>query len=72
MCKDLDFHERSKHIDVRYHFIGEKVAEGKIDMVKVPTEDNPSDMDTKVLPTAKFKYYLELCTLKKPLSSLLH
>ncbi|WVZ87241.1 hypothetical protein U9M48_033912 [Paspalum notatum var. saurae] len=54
----LMFHERTKHIDVRYHFIRGVIAEGSIKVRKISTHDNPADMMTKHVPTSKF----ELCS----------
>ena len=48
------FHERTKHIDVRYHFVPKIIAHGDIVVSKVETQDNPANMMTKSLPTAKF------------------
>ena len=43
------YHERTKHIDVRYHFIQEiKVIKVK----KIGTTSNPADMMTKPVPLA--------------------
>ena len=60
LAKHQMFHERSKHIDVRRHFIRDEIQNGRIDVVKVPTEENASDMLTKALPVSKFKHCLEL------------
>jgi hypothetical protein len=49
------FHERTKHIDVRYHFIRGVIAEGDIKVCKINTRDNPADILTKPVPGAKFK-----------------
>ena len=54
LTKDKKFHERTKHIDVRYHFVLEIIACGDIVMSKVGTQDNPAYMMTKSLPIAKF------------------
>ena len=35
--KDYMFHERTKHIDVRYHFMHEIIARGEIVVSKVGT-----------------------------------
>ena len=51
------FYERTKHIDVRYHFIRAIVAEGDVKVYKISTHDHPADMMTKYVPVAKF----ELC-----------
>ena len=48
------FHERTKHINVRYHFVREIIARGDIVVNKVGTQDNPTEMMTKLLPIAKF------------------
>ena len=54
LSKNPMFHERSKHIQVKYHFIREMVAQGSFKLEKIPTELNPSDMGTKILPIGKF------------------
>ena len=45
---------RSKHIDIRYHYIREQVVEDKIVLQFVPGVDNPADMFTKNLGKIKF------------------
>ena len=54
LCKNLMYHERTKHVDVRYHFVRELVANGDIHIQKISTEDNPADMGTKTVTAAKF------------------
>ena len=60
LAKHQMFHERSKHIDVRRHFIRDEIQNGRIKVVKVPIEDNASDMLTKPLPISKFRHCLDL------------
>ena len=60
LTKDQMFHERTKHIDVRYHFVRDVIARGDIVVSKVSTHDNPADMMTKALPVAKFEHCLDL------------
>ena len=38
MAKNLVFHAWTKHIEVHYHFIREKVLAGEIDLVYVSTQ----------------------------------
>ncbi len=47
------FHVRTKHIEVHYHFIREKVLAGEIDLIYVSTEDQVADIFTKVLGVEK-------------------
>lgn len=60
LSKHQLFHERSKHIDVRLHFIRDEIASGEVEVVKVGTEDNAADALTKALPVSKLKHCLEL------------
>ena len=57
------FHERCKHIDVRLHFIRDKVENGKIRVVKIDTAHNPSDVLAKSLNKEKFDYCLRLMNM---------
>ncbi len=50
---------RSKHIDVRYHFVREKVAEGLINLVYIPTADMIADGCTKPLTGAKLQKFIQ-------------
>nr|GFA13618.1 retrovirus-related Pol polyprotein from transposon TNT 1-94 [Tanacetum cinerariifolium] len=49
-------HSRTKHIDVRYHFIKEKVEKGIVELFFVRTEYQLADLFTKALPVERFKY----------------
>nr|GEY60192.1 retrovirus-related Pol polyprotein from transposon TNT 1-94 [Tanacetum cinerariifolium] len=49
-------HSRTKHIDVRYHFIKEKVEKGIVELFFVKTEYQLADRFTKALPVERFKY----------------
>ena len=48
-------HERSKHIDIRYHFIRECVEEGKVKVKHVASNDQLADLLTKPLGRVKFE-----------------
>ena len=50
---------RIKHIDVRYHYICERVEEGDVEILRVDTNENPSDMFTKPLGHVKFSKFRE-------------
>ena len=60
-----EFHTRTKHIDIRYHYIRGAIVYNSISVVHVPTEENIADVLTKGLD--KFKHYklIEMMGLKK-------
>ena len=45
---------RSKHIDLRYHYIREKIVEKQVEVYFIDGNDNPADMLTKNLGHVKF------------------
>jgi hypothetical protein len=45
---------RSKHIDMRYHFVREQVEQGEIILRKIDTKQNLADVFTKPLDRAQF------------------
>ncbi|GKA69670.1 retrovirus-related pol polyprotein from transposon TNT 1-94 [Tanacetum coccineum] len=49
-------HSRTKHIDVRYHFIKEHVEKGIVELFFVGTEYQLADLFTKALSEDRFKY----------------
>nr|GFC74523.1 putative RNA-directed DNA polymerase [Tanacetum cinerariifolium] len=49
-------HSRTKHIDVRYHFIKEKVEKGIVELFFVRTEYQLAGLFTKSLPVERFQY----------------
>lgn len=54
LIKNPEFHQRSKHIGVRYYFINEKSQEGAIEPEYVSTHDQYADIFTKALPYNTF------------------
>jgi hypothetical protein len=53
LAKNLMFHARTKHIEVHYHFIREKVLQGEINMKLTPTKEQVADIFTKGLGAKK-------------------
>jgi hypothetical protein len=47
-------HDRSKHIDTKYHFIRECIEEGKVEVEHVGTGDQLADIFTKSLGRVRF------------------
>ena len=54
---DGKYHARTKHIDIRYHFIRFVVEEGHIHLIYCPTDDMAADTLTKALPSIKAKHF---------------
>nr|GEX73138.1 retrovirus-related Pol polyprotein from transposon TNT 1-94 [Tanacetum cinerariifolium] len=57
------FHERTKHINVQYHFIREVLEAKTVEVLKVGTEHNAADALTKVVPGHKLQHCLELLSV---------
>ena len=51
------FHARTKHIDIRYHFIRYIIEAGTIKLIYCPTGDQTADVLTKALPSTKAKHF---------------
>ncbi|GJU40837.1 hypothetical protein Tco_1193794 [Tanacetum coccineum] len=49
-------HSKTKHIDIRYHFITEHVEKGTVEIYFVRTEYQLADLFTKALPKERFEY----------------
>ena len=55
LVKNPEFHKRTKHIDVRYHFIREKYEDGLFLLQFIGTEDQIADILTKPLVKDRFE-----------------
>ena len=51
------FHDRSKHIDIRYQHIRDCVQRRIMLLSYIPTEDQDADILTKALTRRKFEYH---------------
>ncbi|BAT73418.1 hypothetical protein VIGAN_01089700 [Vigna angularis var. angularis] len=58
LAKNSTFHSRTKHIDLRYHFIRSLLEDEVLTLRKILGSKNPADMLTKVVTTEK----LRLCS----------
>ncbi|GJT12207.1 retrovirus-related pol polyprotein from transposon TNT 1-94 [Tanacetum coccineum] len=61
LCCNNVQHSRSKHIDMRYHFIKEQVENGVVELYFVRTEYQLADIFTKALPRERFNFLIEKC-----------
>jgi hypothetical protein len=50
------YHAKTKHIEVHYHFIREKVLAREINLIHVNTEDQVANIFTKALGTKLRKF----------------
>ncbi len=53
LAKNPVHHQRSKHIDIKYHFIRSEIQEGQVNLEYIPSEENVADVFTK--PASKVK-----------------
>jgi hypothetical protein len=55
LARNPVFHERNNHIDLRYHFIRNCLAEGTVSATYINTVDQLADILTKALGRVKFQ-----------------
>ena len=53
------FHEKSKHIEIKYHYIGDIVQRGEVKLQYVAMDEQIVDVLTKPLARVKFEYFRE-------------
>lgn len=59
------YHSRSKHIDIRHHFVRDVVKHKELRVASISTDDQAADLLTKSLPGTRHKKCLELLKLSK-------
>ncbi|GKB64566.1 hypothetical protein Tco_0920752 [Tanacetum coccineum] len=64
LCCNNVQHSRSKHIDIRHHFIREQVENGVVEQYFVRTEYQLADIFTKAFPKERFEFILPRLGMK--------
>ncbi|GKB15021.1 integrase, catalytic region, zinc finger, CCHC-type containing protein [Tanacetum coccineum] len=65
LCCNSVQHSRSKHIDIRHHFIKEQVERRVVELYFVETKYQLADIFTKALPRERFETILPLLGVKQ-------
>ena len=58
LAENPELHQRTKHVDVQYHYIREQVDEGLVDLWYIPTEEMVADGLTKPLVPVKHREFV--------------
>ncbi|KAI3706163.1 hypothetical protein L1987_76421 [Smallanthus sonchifolius] len=59
ITNNLVKHSKTKHIDIRYHFIRDQAEKKRIILTKVHTNEEYADLFTKPFDEARFRYLVE-------------
>ncbi|TYK28825.1 putative retroelement pol polyprotein [Cucumis melo var. makuwa] len=60
LTKKQQYHDRTKHIDVKLHFVHDIIEKRVVKILNVKTEENAADFLTKALSRSKFHQCLNL------------
>ena len=63
LIKNPELHKRSKHIDIKYHFIRHEFQNALFNLEYVPTSQQEADVMTKPICPIKFENNLNLLIL---------
>ena len=55
LTKTQTFHQRSRHVDHKYHYIRELVNRKLLEVKGIPAKENPADIMTKIVPMCLVK-----------------
>jgi len=58
LIKNPEFHERTKHIDIKYHFVRERFVRGELIVKYISTSKQCADFLTKALSADKLNMLL--------------
>jgi hypothetical protein len=57
------YHSKTKHFEIHLHFIQDMVRKQEIEILYIPTQQQPADILTKALGRTKFKECRSLLNL---------
>jgi hypothetical protein len=64
LSEDPLLHSRVKHVDIKYHFLRERVQSGDLRLTYINTRENAADMFTKALDVKQFSYLRDFLGLR--------
>lgn len=64
LSKNNVHHERTKHVDIKFHKIRQVIADGHMHVLMISTLSNTTYILTKILPISKFQTILNLLRVK--------
>ena len=66
LAKNPEFHKRTKHIGIRYHFVRERVEDGQVVLQYCSTKEMKADMMTKPIPAVQFEHLRHMLGVLAP------
>ena len=63
LAENPEFHKRTKHIEILYHYTRQAISDGYISILQIPSREEVADILTKNIPLelhTKFKKDLNL------------
>lgn len=64
VCKNPEFHKRLKHVDIRFHFVRDKIKQNVVMLKYISTTEQQADMFTKPLGFPQFKKLRDMLGLE--------
>ncbi|CAI7747178.1 unnamed protein product [Closterium sp. NIES-54] len=65
LARNDNWHGRTKHMNVKYHWVREQLEKQQFKFEFVPTQEQVADFLTKVLPRSNFEYCKEKVGMRK-------
>nr|GEU54893.1 hypothetical protein [Tanacetum cinerariifolium] len=69
IVKNLVFHSKTKHIEIRHHFIKNSYEKRLIQVIKIHTDHNVADLLTKAFDVSRFHYLIASIEMLKLLTA---
>ncbi|GJX57399.1 hypothetical protein Tco_0287296, partial [Tanacetum coccineum] len=69
IVKNPIFYSKTKHIEIRHHFIRDSNEKKLIQMIKIHTDKNVADLLTKAFDVSRFQYLIASIGMLNPLKS---
>ena len=69
LAENPEFHKRTKHIDIIYHYTRQAIADNKIRIIYTPTKEQLADFLTKNLPNPQQKYLIKQANISNNINN---